>query len=109
MSIYATLCLLATVAVAFSTSASDSPATATAAAAAASAAGSSGLFNWMTLGDWGGASISAQDKQNVYAVANQMATTAAASDPAFIVSIRIEVLCGVTFLGVPPCCVSTSP
>ena len=46
----------------------------------------SGLFNWMTLGDWGGASISAQDKQNVYAVATQMATTASASDPAFIVN-----------------------
>jgi len=40
----------------------------------------------MTLGDWGGASISAQDKQNVYAVASQMATTAEAIDPAFIIN-----------------------
>ena len=46
----------------------------------------SSQFNWITLGDWGGASIDDQDKQNVYAVAAAMETSAAASSPAFIVN-----------------------
>lgn len=54
-------------------------------AVSAVATASSG-YSWMTLGDWGGASISAQDKQNVYAVAGAMANSAAAIDPSFIVN-----------------------
>ena len=43
-------------------------------------------YSFLTLGDWGGAAISAQDKQNVYAVADQMAKTATDLNPAFIVN-----------------------
>lgn len=46
-------------------------------------------YNFLSIGDWGGAAINEQDSQNVYAVANQMDKTAGESDtaPSFIISL----------------------
>lgn len=56
---------------------------------AESEAGSS-LYSFITLGDWGGAALDggkgSQDYKNVYAVAKQMASTAAANAAKFIVN-----------------------
>ena len=48
---------------------------------------SEAAYQFMSLGDWGGAAISQQDKQNVYDVAEQMDKTAAEYPPAFILSL----------------------
>lgn len=43
-------------------------------------------YTFLTLGDWGGAALGGQYNENVYAVANQMATTAASTDAKFIIN-----------------------
>jgi tartrate-resistant acid phosphatase type 5 len=45
-----------------------------------------GAFNFLSLGDWGGANINAQDKANVYAVAQAMDTTAGTTNPEFLIN-----------------------
>ncbi len=50
------------------------------------AAGNALPFNWITIGDWGGAALDAQDKQNVYDVANAMANSASQNKPAFVIN-----------------------
>jgi hypothetical protein len=42
-------------------------------------------YAFLSVGDWGGAQISAQDSANVYAVAAQMATTSVSSAANFII------------------------
>ena len=44
-------------------------------------------FSWVAIGDWGGAAVSAQNSQNVYDVANQMALTASANDAQFVLNV----------------------
>ena len=43
-------------------------------------------YAFLSIGEWGGATISAQDSTNVYAVSAQMATTAAATSSQFIIN-----------------------
>lgn len=43
-------------------------------------------FSFLTLGDWGGAALGGQDKQNVYAVAGAMAKLASTAPPQFILN-----------------------
>ena len=43
-------------------------------------------YSFLSIGDWGGAQISEQDSNNVYAVSAQMATTAASSQAKFIIN-----------------------
>ena len=42
-------------------------------------------YAFLSVGDWGGAQLGAQDSTNVYAVANQMGVAAAASQAQFII------------------------
>lgn len=44
-------------------------------------------FNFLTLGDWGGAALGGQDLINVYAVANAMATAASTSKPSWVINV----------------------
>ena len=44
-------------------------------------------YNFIGLGDWGGAAINAQDSQNVYSVAEAMEKSAASLNPAFVLSL----------------------
>jgi len=43
-------------------------------------------YSFFTLGDWGGAMLGGQDKQNVYAVAGAMAKLASTAPPQFILN-----------------------
>jgi len=45
---------------------------------------SANLYSFLTVGDWGGASLNQQARNNVYAVSNQMAITASTMKPKFI-------------------------
>ena len=42
--------------------------------------------SFFSIGDWGGAAVSAQDKNNVYAVSNAMAAAASETPPLFILN-----------------------
>jgi hypothetical protein len=43
-------------------------------------------YAFLSIGDWGGAQISAQDSSNVYAVSAQMGVTSLATDAKFIIN-----------------------
>ena len=47
---------------------------------------SASRYSFITLGDWGGAQISTQIYDNVYAVSQQMASTASANEVKFIIN-----------------------
>lgn len=44
-------------------------------------------FSFVAIGDWGGAALSTQNSDNVYAVANQMAITASANEAQFVLNV----------------------
>ena len=48
--------------------------------------GTASAYSFLTLGDWGGAALGAQDKANVYAVADAMAAAATEQQPAFVLN-----------------------